>query len=128
MKLEYITVDSIKSGMKEVAARFGADAVLVKAIADGDKQKLLIAHDNQVRMSSPLPRSESQQSVEQKLNEPKIKNKDVEHSTLEAQIAAMKEKFQKFSAEPAAKKVKRNEFSAQLEQKVFFFFCQILIT
>ena len=28
MKLEYITVDSIKSGMKEVAARFGADAVL----------------------------------------------------------------------------------------------------
>ena len=58
MKLEYITVDSIKSGMKEVAARFGADAVLVKAIADGDKQKLLIAHDNQVRMSSPLPRSE----------------------------------------------------------------------
>ena len=24
MKLEYITVDSIKSGMKEVAARFGA--------------------------------------------------------------------------------------------------------
>ena len=92
MKLEYITVDSIKSGMKEVAARFGADAVLVKAIADGDKQKLLIAHDNQVRMSSPLPRSESQQSVEQKLNEPKIKNKDVEHSTLEAQIAAMKER------------------------------------
>jgi flagellar biosynthesis GTPase FlhF len=44
MKLEYLTVESIKNGMKEVVTRFGADAVLLKTVKEGTKYRLLIAH------------------------------------------------------------------------------------
>jgi len=44
MKVEYLTVESIKSGMKEVVTRFGADAVLLKTLKEGTKYRLLIAH------------------------------------------------------------------------------------
>lgn len=44
MKLEYLTVESIKNGMKEVVTRFGADAVLLKTLKEGSKYRLLVAH------------------------------------------------------------------------------------
>lgn len=47
MKLEYITVESIKSGMKEVVTRFGAEAVLLKTTKEGSKYRLLIAHEDE---------------------------------------------------------------------------------
>ena len=46
MKLEYLTVESIKTGMKEVVTRFGDDAVLLKTIKEGSKYRLLIAHED----------------------------------------------------------------------------------
>lgn len=47
MKLEYLTVESIKTGMKEVVTRFGDDAVLLKTIKEGSKYRLLIAHEDE---------------------------------------------------------------------------------
>ena len=48
MKLEYLPVESIKTGMKEVVARFGDDAVLLKTIKEGSKYRLLIAHEDDI--------------------------------------------------------------------------------
>lgn len=44
MKLETLTVESIKIGMKQAIASFGPDTVLLKASREGKKHRLLIAH------------------------------------------------------------------------------------
>lgn len=58
MKLEYVTVDTIKAGMKEVVTRFGDEAVLLKTLKEGARYRLLVAHggdQNDARDHYPQP-------------------------------------------------------------------------
>ncbi len=70
MKVEYLTVESIKSGMKEVVTRFGADAVLLKTLKEGTKYRLLIAHkdlregEQQAAVNPSKPRERMKSKLE----------------------------------------------------------------
>lgn len=52
MKVETLSVESIKAGMKQAVERFGADTVLLKSSREGTGYRLLVAHRNQT-LSQP---------------------------------------------------------------------------
>ena len=74
MKVETLSVQSIKAGMKQAVERFGTETVLLKSSREGAGYRLLVAHRNQtpsqpVLATTPRLSKSSAQALQRLVNE-----------------------------------------------------------
>ena len=119
MKLEYVTVESIKNGMKEVVTRFGADAVLLKTVKEGAKYRLLIAHKDVKagEQQAAVNPSRSHEGVKSVLDDKPLTLAEIDLVTGERRIAISPPRLNSASAQTLKTIVREESMTARRASK-----------
>ena len=120
MKLEYLTVESIKNGMKEVVTRFGTDAVLLKTIREGSKYRLLIAHEDEksASQSTEVREKKPAQGMSSVINDTPLTLAEIDLVTGERRVVLDPPKLTSASAQ-TIKAIVRDESSTARRSSKF---------
>ena len=119
MKLEYVTVESIKNGMKEVVTRFGADAVLLKTVKEGAKYRLLIAHKDVKagEQQAAVNPSRSHEGVKSALDDKPLTLAEIDLVTGQRRVAISPPRLNSTSAQTLKTIVREESMTARRASK-----------
>ena len=119
MRLEYVTVESIKNGMKEVVTRFGADAVLLKTVKEGAKYRLLIAHKDVKagEQQAAVNPSRSHEGVKSVLDDKPLTLAEIDLVTGERRVAINPPQLNSASAQTLKTIVREESITARRASK-----------
>ena len=119
MKLEYVTVESIKNGMKEVVTRFGADAVLLKTVKEGAKYRLLIAHKDVKagEQQAAVNPSRSHEGVKSALDDKPLTLAEIDLVTGQRRVAISPPRLNSASAQTLKTIVREESMTARRASK-----------